>query len=139
MKRLFPSKEMRAYRKMHRKHRKELIKHAKETGEWDWCWLHESIIMQIRHMYEFYTENNNVWQVDEKRFMVIEQLKHVLDLNAEIDRMQDDDFGIECICKDGVVKSDDFYEKVQKHEERERELYEELYNSIGKNIRWWWD
>ena len=134
--------EMRAFRKMHRRHRKELVKHAKETGEWDWCWLHDSIIMQVRHMYEYYTAGNNVWQDDERRFVLIEQLKHILDLEAEIDRMQDDDLGCEYIHKDGVVtviSPDDYMERIEKWEKKEQELYEELYVSIGRNLRWWWD
>lgn len=140
--RLFPSKEIRAYRKMHRKHRKELVKYAKEIREWDWCWLHDSIIMQIRHMHEYYVAGNNVWQDDEKRLMVIEQLKHILDLDEEINRMQDDDGGVQYIHKDGKVECifpDDFKERIKKHEEREQQLYEELYDSIGKHLRWWWD
>lgn len=120
--RLFPDKERRAYNRMYRRHRKELVKHAKKTGEWDWCWLHESVIMQIRHMYEYYSEGNNVWQVDESRLQIVEQLKHVLDLDAEIDRV-----------------SNDLSEDFKKREEREQGLYEELYSSIGENIRWWWD
>lgn len=121
--RLFPSKEMRAYRKMRKRQRKELLKLAKETGVWDWSWLHEMIIMQIRHMHEYYTENNNVWQTDETRLPIIEQLKHVLDLDAEIDNMN----------KDSCVV--DYNEWAKK----EQNLYEELYSSIGKNLRWWWD
>lgn len=120
--RLFPDKERRAYNRMYRRHRKELVKHAKKTGEWDWCWLHNSVIMQIRHMYEYYSEGNNVWQVDESRLQIVEQLKHVLDLDAEIDRV-----------------SNDLSEDFKKREEREQGLYEELYSSIGRNIRWWWD
>lgn len=141
-KRLFPSKEMRAYRKMYRRHRKELVKHAKETREWDWFWLHDSIIMQIRHMHEYYTERNNVWQDDETRLPIIEQLKHILDLEEEIARMQDEDFGVEYIHKNGVctaVYPDDYKERMQKWSDREQELYHEIYNSIGKNLRWWWD
>lgn len=139
---LFPNKEMRAFRKMHRRHRKELIKHAKQTCEWDWSWLHDSIIMQVRHMLEYYTERNNVWQSDETRLPIIEQLQHILDLEAEIDRMQDDDNGVEYIYENGVCKPvypDDFRERVQKWCDREQELYEELYGLIGKHLRWWWD
>lgn len=142
LRKLFPSKEMRAYRKMHRRHRKELIKHAKETREFDWGWLHDSVIMQIRHMHEYYTERNNVWQTDETRLPIIEQLKHILDLEEEIARMQDEDFGVEYIHKNGVctaVYPDDYKERMQKWSDREQELYHEIYNSIGKNLRWWWD
>lgn len=140
--RLFPNKEQRVFNKMHRRHRKELVKHAKQTREWDWGWLYDSVIMQIRHMHEYYTAGNNVWQDDERRFTLIEQLKHILDLNEEINWMEDYDLGCEYVHKDGVVTAiipDDFRERVEKHEKRTQELYEELYNSIGKNLRWWWD
>lgn len=141
--RLFPSKEIRAYSKMYRRHRKELVKHAKEIREWDWGWLHDSIIMQIRHMHEYYTAGNNVWQDDEKRLMVIEQLKHVLDLDKEIDQMQDNDLGAEYTYhnngKVDIVFPDDYKERLKKWHQREQELYEELYSSIGKHLRWWWD
>ena len=142
LRKLFPSKEMRAYRKMYRRHRKELVKHAKETIEWDWFWLHDSIIMQIRHMYEYYSERNNVWQDDETRLPIIEQLKYILDLEEEIARMQDEDFGVEYIHKNGVctaVYPDDYKKRVEKWCDREQELYEEIYTSIGKNLRRWWD
>ena len=141
-KKLFPSKEMRAYRKMYHRHRRELIKNAKNTREFDWGWLHDSVIMQIRHMHEYYTERNNVWQTDETRLPIIEQLKHILDLEEEIARMQDEDFGVEYIHKNGVctaVCPDDYKERVEKWCDREQELYEEIYTSIGKNLRRWWD
>lgn len=142
-KRLFPNKERRAYNKMHRKHRKELVKHAKETNEWDWSWLHKSIIMQIKHMYEYYSEGNNVWQVDESRFQIVEQLKHVLDLEEEIDRLEEDDYGLEYIYENDelvkVITPDNYKDRIFEHEKKEQELYEELYSYIGKHLRWWWD
>ena len=142
IRRLFPNKEMRAFRKMHRRHKRELVKHAKQIGEWDWFWLHESIIMQIRHMYEYYSEGNNVWQADESRLKIVEQLKRVLDAEAEIDRMQDDNNGVEFVHEGDKVRAvypDDYTERVQKWEERQQGLYEEIYGTIGKYIRWWWD
>lgn len=140
--RMFPSKEMRAYIKMHRRHRKELIKHAKEIGEWDWCWLHESVMMQIRHMYEYYTENNNVWQTEESRDKIIAQLKHVLDLNDEIDHVGNEDLGSKSVITDTGIECtvpDDFRERYMARENKIQNLYEELYHSIGRDIRWWWD
>ena len=139
---LIPDKEQRVYNKMHRRHRKELVKHAKETDEWDWYWLHSSVIMQIRHMYEYYTADNNVWQSDESRLRTIEQLQHILDLDAEIDRMQDEDDGVKHIHEDGKVTCifpDNYKEWAAEWREREQALYEELYGSIGKHLRWWWD
>lgn len=141
-KKLFPNKEMRAYRNMYRRHRKELIKHAKETREWDWGWLHDSVIMQIRHMHEYYSEGNNVWQDDETRLPTLEQLQHILDFDAEIDRMQDDNYGVEFIHNGDewtAIYPDDYKERVKKWRNKEQELYEEIYNSIGKNLRLWWD
>lgn len=142
IRRLFPNKEQRAFDKMHRRHRKELVKHAKQTGEWDWGWLHDSVIMQIRHMHEYYMANNNVWQDDESRLSIIEQLKRILDLEVEIDQMQDKADGVECIHENGKVTCifpDNYKEYVTDYEKREQGLYEEIYNSIGKNLRWWWD
>lgn len=141
-KKLFPSKEFKEFRKMHRKHKKELVKLAKETNEWDWLWLHESVIMQIKHMYEFYVSGNNVWQTDDSRNEIIEQLQHILDINAEIKRLEGDDCGLEISVEDGIVEGkrpDDYYEKVLARDKRVTELYEELYKSIGKNILYWWD
>lgn len=123
---LFPNKEQRAYHKMHRRHRKELIKHAKETGEWDWGWLHDSIIMQIRHMHEYYTAGNNVWQTDETRLPIIEQLKHILDMAEEIDNFYNNN----------DVRD---FEGFEQFEAKEQALYDELYSSIGRDLRYWWD
>lgn len=139
---LFPDKEMRAFRKMHRRHRKELIKHAKKTGEWDWSWLHESVIMQIEHMYEYYSAGNNVWQTNETRLPIIEELKHILDRDAEIEHLESDELGLEWIEKEGKIEyvcPEGYIEKLAKHEKMIAEAYAEIYNSIGKNLRNWWD
>lgn len=144
MKRIFrklhPSKETRAYNKMHRRHRRELINHAKETREWDWSYLHDSIIMQIRHMYEYYTAGNNVMQSDESNKIVIDQLSHVLDLAKEIEDIADEDPSF--FLKDGKIQyicQEDYEKKFAELAEREHNLYKELYSYIGEYIRWWWD
>lgn len=140
---IFPDKEYREFRKMHRRHRKELVKLSKETGEWDWSWLHRMVIMQIRHMHEYYYNGNNVWQVDESRLKIVEELKHVLDLEDELDRLGNDHCGLELVYEGdrliGHTVPDDFLEKYNKKEAREQELYEEIYSSIGKNLQGWWD
>ena len=139
---LFPDKEVREYRKMHRRHRKELVKLAKETAEYDWCWLHQSVIMQVRHMYEYYSAGNNVWQVDESRLKVADQLQRILDMEEEINRLEDDHLGSELVMKDGEIKlvcPDDYREKSDAKEKRILELYQEIYSSIGRDIHWWWD
>lgn len=119
--RLFPSKEMRAYRKMVKRHRKELIKFDKESADWDHCYLHEYVVMKLKHMYEYYSSGNNVWlwQTDETGNIVRETLKHAIDLADAIENCWDDDI------KNGW--------------DRETELYKEFYSYIGEYIQWWWD
>jgi hypothetical protein len=122
IRKIFPSKEVRAYRKMHRRHRKELMKLAEETREWDWGWLDDAVRIRIKHMHEYFSAGNNVWQTDETRLPIIEQLKHVLDLYDELDYLWDgESTDWDAICK------------------REQELYEEIYSYIGCTLQHWWD
>jgi hypothetical protein len=141
-KKLFPNKEMKMYNKMHREHHKELIKLARETREWEWSYLHNTIITQIKHMYEYYSAGNNVWQIDESRLEITNQLKHVLDLNSKLEELSDYDCGAKYTLVDGKLKAeypDDYLEKVKNRIKEENELYVELYSYIGKHIREWWD
>lgn len=127
---LFPSKEMREYRKMCRKHRRELVKLAKETADWDWIFLHRMVLMRIRHMYEYYVSNNNVWQAEESRSKTIEQLNHVLEISRQIDDMDHEDYEL----PKGRER-----EFIIERQNKEQSLYEEMYGLIGKYLRWWWD
>ena len=137
---LFPSKEMRAYRKMHRRHRKELVKLAKTIREWDYCWLYDSTIMQIRHMYEYYTARNNVWQSDESLNEILVQLKHVLDLHDEMDHLWDNHTGGHIENEDGsITATEESAKSYIRIRDREQELYEEIFAYIGKVILYWWD
>ena len=127
---LFPSKEMRAYNKMYRRHRKELVKLAKTIREWDYGWLYDSTIMQIRHMYEYYSEGNNIFQSEESLNEILGQLKYVLDLHEELDHLWDDY---------KFISEEESAKKFEDARTREQELYEEIYSYIGKYIQWWWD
>lgn len=115
-------KKMRAYRKMYRRHRKELVKLAKEVKPFDWGWLDELVLTQIKHMHEYFSAGNNVWQTDETRLPIAEQLKHVLDLYEELDSVGDD----------GTMD----YMQIR---QREQELFEEIYNYVGCHLQEWWD
>lgn len=42
------------YRKMVNKNRKAIVKNAKETAPWDYGWLLESIILNLKYMKEYY-------------------------------------------------------------------------------------
>lgn len=141
-KKLFPSKRMREYNKMHRRQRRELVKHAKETRNWDYCWLYDSTIMQIRHMYEYYSAGNNVWQNDESRDEILSQLKHVLDLNDEMNHLWDsyDHESNLIINEDSSFSvSDEGAKQYRAIRDREQELYEEIFSYIGAHLCYWWD
>lgn len=137
---LFPSKEMRAYNKMYHRHRRELVKLAKTIREWDYGWLYDSTIMQIRHMYEYYTARNNVWQSEESLLSLIDSLKHVLDLDYELEHLWDDHTGGHVVNEDGSISTTEESAKsfIDKSK-REQELYAEIYNHIANNIMTWWD
>ena len=137
---LFPSKEMRAYNKMYRKHRKELVKLAKKDRDWDYGWLDEFVLTKIRHIYEYFSERNNVWQTDETLNDILEQLKHVLDLYEELDHLWDDHIREHINNDDGsITPTEASANSYIKRRNREQELYEEIYSYIGKHIQWWWD
>lgn len=139
-KKLFPSKEMRAYNKMHRRHRRELVKLAKTIKEWDYGWLYDSTIMQIRHMYEYYTARNNVYQSDESLLSLIDSLKYVLDLDNELEHLWDYHIRGHVVNEDGSITSTEESAKsfIDKSK-REQELYQEIYSHIAYNIMTWWD
>ena len=117
--RLCPSKDMRVYRKEHRKHRKELVKLAKNSYEFDYGYFHRMVIMQIINMLEYYSDGHNVLQTDDSRLCILKQLQHILDIESEINRLEE-------------ITSPEAENKIS-------ELYVELYKSIGENLRNWWD
>lgn len=109
--RIFQSKEMREYNKMYKRHRKTMIELAKEDRDWDYGYMHDLVVAKIKHMYEYYSAGNNVWQSEETYNKVVKTLKHAMDLADKIDQTFD----------------------------VEPKLYAEFYTYIGKNICWWWD
>lgn len=111
------NKEMRAYYKMRRRHRKALIKLAKEDRDSDWEYMHTLVITKIRHMHEYFSDGNCVWQTDETRLPTIEELKHVLDMQEEMDKEVDGRFYVE----------------------KRVEQYKEMYEYIGSKMLGWWD
>lgn len=115
-------KEMRAYHKMRRIHRKSLMKIAKNAAEWDYAYLDELVYTQIKNMYEYFDAGNNVHQTDETRLPIVAELKHVLDLYDEMYHLWDN------------MPSDLKYTY-----EREIEIHAEIYTYIAANLRGWWD
>ena len=133
-------KSMRAYNKMYRRHRKELISLAKKDRDFDYGWLDEFVRTKIRHMYEYFSGRNNVCQSDESLNEILEQLKHVLDLYEEMDGLWDNYESNLIKNADGsVTVTDDGTKKYKYIRTREQELYEEIYSYIGRFIQYWWD
>lgn len=137
------NKEMCAYNKMHCKHRKELIKLAKDDREWDWSYLHDLVMAKIKHMHEYYTAGNNVWQTDESLLPTIDELKHVLDLQEELDNVFKDVPKPEMTINDDKSLTFTWSEEAKQLSDeaykRHDELYEEIYTYIGKHLQGWWD
>lgn len=137
------SKEMREYKKMYRKHRNKMIELAKEDRDWDWEFLHNIVITKIRHMYEYFSAGNCVMEC-ERTPAIISELKHVLDLQEELDKlfeMKVEGIKYERVSanKTVVEYSEEALNKLEDRYKREQELYEEIYSYIGKNMRGWWD
>jgi hypothetical protein len=116
------------------------VKLVKESRDFDWGWLDDLVLMKIKHMHEYFSAGNNVWQTDETRLPIIEQLKHVLDLYEEMDHLYET-YPSSYIVNDdnSITTTDESSQNYINREKRKQELYEEIYSYIGKYIQWWWD
>lgn len=104
---------MKKYRKMQRKHTKELVKVAKKTKDFDYEFFHNLVMKQIHNMYEMYSDRECVLQVDESRLEIVNQLKEIIDLNNKL--------------------------SVTVSYEDEKDILKQIYTKIGENIMYWWD
>lgn len=101
------------YRKMQRKHTKELVKVAKKTKDFDYGFFHDLVMKQIHNMYEMYSDRECVLQVDESRLEIVNQLREIIDLNNKL--------------------------TVATLPEDEDAILNQIYTKIGENIMYWWD
>lgn len=101
------------YRKMQRKHTKELVKVAKKTKDFDYGFFHALVMKQIHNMYEMYSDRECVLQVDESRLEIVNQLKEIIELNNKL--------------------------SVTVSYEDEKDILKQIYTKIGENIMYWWD
>lgn len=124
-------KSIRAYREMYKRHRKEMIKLAKEDRDFDWAYLHDFVLTKIEHMYEYYSAGNNIFQTEETLKPILESLKHVINLQNELD----DIWSTNTQNEDGF----DAMDKLDVLFKRQDEIYKEMYAYIGQHLREWWD
>lgn len=137
-----PRSERRAYRKMRRRHQKTLMKLAKSDGDFDWGYLHNLVITKIKHMYEYYSNKNMVFQGDESLARVLSSLEQVLSIQYEIEHLYDEKTPGDTECADGCITityAEDVLKQAIGLQEQEDLLYKQLYACIGENIQWWWD
>lgn len=147
----------RAYKKLMRKQKKERIKWAKEFRMWDWGFLDDLIFNLIAQMKDYYELGWNVWQIEESKQEIIDELKEALRLkDAREDAYTNyiekyptlepikytDENGFECWKFDDGLNEDQAKEKYKACKEAmkaEQKAYEKAYTYIGKHLRGWWD
>lgn len=100
------------YNKMRRRHRKELIKLAKEDQDFDYEYLHSLVVVKLKNMYEFYFQGHAGFLSESDLNQILETLEHAINISDKIDNVYDS--------------------------MRTKELYQEFYEYIGKNIMLWW-
>lgn len=100
------------YKKLQKKHTKELVKMARKTKDFDYGFFHELVMKQIHNMYEMYSDRECVLQVDESRLEIVNQLKEIIDLNNKL--------------------------SVTVSYEDEKDVLKQIYTKIGENIMYWW-
>lgn len=100
------------YNKMRRKHRKELIKLAKEDQDFDYEYLHSLVVVKLKNMYEFYSQGHAEFLVESDLNQILETLEHAINIADKIDMVPEPT--------------------------RIKELYQEFYEYIGQNIMLWW-
>lgn len=137
-------KSMKQYMNMRRKHKKTLVELAKEDEDFDWYYLHTFVITKIKHMYEYYTAGDNVWQTDDTRFTIVATLKYVLNLQDELDNLFktpvdgiEYDHSVHGVTK--VTYTNEAKSNLEYKYQREQELYAEIYSYIGAHLQLWWD
>ena len=123
------SKELRAYKKRRKETRKKLKRMAKIYKPYDWGYLQDFVEVIINDMYDYYNEGVNVWQVDESRLTIVNQLLKALDL---IDATKEDHYGFDC-------SKQYTPEEYQEMENKIHKAYEDLYTFVGKHLQEWWD
>ena len=100
------------YNKMRRKHRKELIKLAKEDQDFDYEYLHNLVVVKLKNMYEFYSQGHAEFLAESDLNQILETLEHAINIADKIDMVPEPT--------------------------RVKELYQEFYEYIGQNIMLWW-
>ena len=124
-------KDLRNYRRAHKKYLKELVKLAKEDRGFAWGYITDMLLLMMRYRLDYYSKGENVWQADESRIEIIDTLRGAIDkLTNAVE--SEHDFP-ECT-KGGWTE-----EALAKYNEDNQKIWDEAFLAISKNIRLWWD
>lgn len=132
--------------KIAKAHRKERMKIAKNSVDYDWLDMHDYVCKSILHMCEYYEDKENVAQCEEEREKTLNSLLKAKQMIIEFDKYEADYYEKlkdECwVIKNGICISatdESIKETVNEHSKREEEFYKNLYSYIGENLQLWWD
>lgn len=140
LQKMLPAKDDVAAVRMQHRHRRELVKMSRQSYDFSSAYLDEFVHVKIKHMHEYFSTCNDIWQTEETRQQILEQLQHVLDLWKEIDTVWEN-YG------NSIIRNED--NSIAKNKRnavlylealtREGELYKEIYSYIGEWIQFWED
>ena len=80
------AKRKRGSAKMSKDRRKERIKLAKNSVDYDWLDLHQYVCKSILHMCEYYEDGENVAQCEEERLKTLNSLLKAKEMITEFDK-----------------------------------------------------
>lgn len=140
LKKLWPPKEDIEHLRIQHRHKRELLQIARQSYDFSYAYLDEFVRVKIVHMHEYFSSCTDIWQTEESRAQIIEQLQHVLDLWGKIDTLWEN-------YNNSIIRNEDGSIAQNKRNAvlylealtREGELYKEIYSYIGEWIQFWED
>lgn len=137
-------KERKSYKKLHREHKREIVRLAKKDADYDWSFLHNLVCRKIKNMAEFYEKGFGVAQEENSRKETLASLEGAIKIIDRIDHCWDEyrrsvigRVGTENLIDLELIDEERWL--ATKASEEEAVLYKQLYEYIGEHLREWWD
>lgn len=131
------------YKAMQKKHRKERVKLAKESADFDWSYLHNYVKTFVLHMYEFYDAGLCLFQAEEERLKTLSSLQKAKELIDKMESVFKPYYEtLELLTDEQLTEfmASDKWDKVTAELAEEKEkLFVEFYRYIGEHMKEWWD
>lgn len=131
------------YKAMQKKHRKERVKLAKESADFDWSYLHNYVKTFVLHMYEFYDTGVMLYQAEEERQKTLSSLRKAKELIDKMESVFKPYYEtLELLTDEQLTEfiTSDKWDKVTTELAKEEEkLFVEFYRYIGEHMKEWWD